>query len=546
MKFCTTKNPVFCPMGLRRAMQSALAIVATLALVSSAQAQTTYTWDGGGANDNWTTGDNWDTNTVPVSSLTSTDLVFAGSTRPYTKFNLADFSANKIEFNTTAAFTIDSYNFGSGLLRIGAGGIVNNVAYEQTFITYNDFSTVGSGTTPLHVASGGGISLELTSVGDRILEKTGGGTLNIGTGNYDGLGTGYLQIQDGTVNDLVGFIGITFDLKGGTVNTTRNSGSFEGSWYSYDNRANVQSGGVHNFDGQFNMNPYVMTGGVLNIGYNFVPAFTYTYMAAGATFGPGTAVNVNDDPNVNARFYNNLSAGPAVTISGGNHHFAQAWFEDYSTPQVNPSVLITGGTSTGFVVTNGLSNNGGTVNFEEYSTGPSVNSVHDLLLTSGTVSIEYGDYGRVFNDQNTTLGAGNTLKLDLNQSGAKDLLITTGTMTWGGILDLNLTNSGALSDSASWNFFNDPTFLGNTGAFTGDLSGITLSASSIYNGLSFSRVGDIWTSTPASTGQQFRFNESSGLLDIVPVPEPSSIVLAGLGLAMLGWRRWRRSLHAAA
>jgi hypothetical protein len=30
------------------------------------------------------------------------------------------------------------------------------------------------------------------------------------------------------------------------------------------------------------------------------------------------------------------------------------------------------------------------------------------------------------------------------------------------------------------------------------------------------------------------------------VPEPSSIVLAGLGLAMLGWRRWRRSLHIAA
>lgn len=48
MKFRTTKNPVFCPMGLRRAMQSALAIVATLALVSSAQAQTTYTWGGGG------------------------------------------------------------------------------------------------------------------------------------------------------------------------------------------------------------------------------------------------------------------------------------------------------------------------------------------------------------------------------------------------------------------------------------------------------------------------------------------------------------------
>jgi hypothetical protein len=540
MKFRTTKNPVFCPMGLRRAMPTALAVVATLALVSSAQAQTTYTWDGGGANDNWTTGNNWDTDTVPVSSLTSTDLVFAGSTRPYIKFNLADFSANNIEFNTTAAFTIDSQNFGSGYLRIGAGGIVNNVAYEQTFITYNDFSTVGSGTTPLHVASGGGISLDFWSVGDRVLEKTGGGTLNVVGGNFDGLGTGYLQIQAGTVNGSA-YTGITFDLEGGTLNTPDDPGSTEGSWYSYDNRANVQSGGVHNFDGHMNWNPYVMTGGVLNIGYNFVPA--YVNMAAGATFGPGTAVNVNDDPNVDARFYNQLTAGPAVTISGGNHHFAQAWFDDHSPLQDSSSVLITGGTSTGFVRTQGLSNNGGTINFEPYSLGASENEKHDLLLTSGTVSIKYGDYGRVVNSQNTTLGAGNTLKLDLNEDLTRDLLITSGTLNWGGNVALNLTNLGEVANGSEWDFFSDPVF-GNTNAFAGHLDGITLAATDTYNGLTFSKSGSLWTSTATVGGQQFTFEETTGVLAVVP--EPSSIAVVGMGLAMLGWRRLAGRQRAAA
>jgi hypothetical protein len=156
--------------------------------------------------------------------------------------------------------------------------------------------------------------------------------------------------------------------------------------------------------------------------------------------------------------------------------------------------------------------------------------------------------GTIADPLNTILGAGNTLKLDLNQDLTRDLLVTTGTMNWGGTLAFNLGNTGTLSDSSSWNFFNDTT-LGNTGAFAGTLAGITLTnttAGGIYDGLTFSKSGSIWTSTAASTGQQFRFNESTGLLDLIAVPEPSSIVLAGLGLAMLGWRRWRRSLHIAA
>ena len=130
--------------------------------------------------------------------------------------------------------------------------------------------------------------------------------------------------------------------------------------------------------------------------------------------------------------------------------------------------------------------------------------------------------GTIANPLNTTLGAGNTLKLDLNESGARDMLITTGMLNWGGNLAFKLTNTGLLANGSSWNFFNDPT-LGNTGSYSGDLGGISLAADSIYGGLAFNRSGDLWTS--ATVGDQvFSFNETTGILNLgpTPVPEPAS------------------------
>jgi hypothetical protein len=144
---------------------------------------------------------------------------------------------------------------------------------------------------------------------------------------------------------------------------------------------------------------------------------------------------------------------------------------------------------------------------------------------------------------NTFLGAGNTLNLDFNQDLTRDLLITSGTLNWDGIVALNLTNSGTIANGTSWNFFNDGV-LGNTGAFTGTLDGISLTASSIYTGLAFSKSGSLWTSTATGGGQQFTFNETTGVLALVP--EPSSTAAVGIGLAMLGWRRLARRRRAAA
>ena len=237
-----------------------------------------------------------------------------------------------------------------------------------------------------------------------------------------------------------------------------------------------------------------------------------------------------------------------LLISAGSHDFGAATVvgDPNATPG-QPSVLVTGGTAGGFYNQSGLTNDGGSITFTAKPGGFNAeNNSADLTFTSGTVSIATaggGAIGILVNSVNTTLGSGNTLKLDLNQDLTRDLLITSGTLNWDGNVALNLTNLGEVANGSTWDFFNDPV-LGNTGAFTGTLDGISLAATDTYNGLSFTKSGSLWTSTATVGGQQFTFEETTGVLAVVP--EPSSIAVVGMGLAMLGWRRLALRRRAAA
>jgi hypothetical protein len=568
MNLRTTKNPVFCPMGLRRAMQSALAIVATLALVSSAQAQT-YTWTGAGSDNNWFTNattftsDNFSSSPL-VSSKTTTDLVFSGNTRPNSFFNVASspgsFDARSLTFNTSVDFTVTGSSSVRGL-KLGLGGIDNQVALKQTFGNNARVEISNTGTAPINVVSGGEISFAqgsrlVSSGGSGVaVEKTGAGTLTLDRATVT---VNNFIISSGTVDQLGGPslypIATSFDLRGGVYNQGLNAAAY----YNFiaapaPDSYFRQSGGVSNFGGiGLEVFAIEISGGTVNVTNGEIYFGGKTTISGGTIAYNGPALGgVNFDSTSWASPAPNGTTTPIVTITGGVQDFGAGTFGN-TGGTVGVSVLVTGGTSTGFWSTAGLTNNGGSITFTgNDSNDVATNGVADLNLTSGTVSIGTVPgggtaIGALLNVNNTYLGVGNTLKLDLDEDLTRDLLITGGTMNWGGFLDLNLTNLGALSDSSSWDFFNDGNW-GTTGAFVGHLDGITLTnstAGSIYDGLTFSRSGDIWTSTPASTGQQFTFNETSGVL--VVVPEPSSIAVVGMGLAMLGWRRLARRQRAAA
>lgn len=70
----------------------------------------TGTWDGGGTDNLWSTGGNWDNNTVPVFA---SPLTFAGSTRLNNTNDLTGVSASSITFDAAAgAFTLNGNSLG--------------------------------------------------------------------------------------------------------------------------------------------------------------------------------------------------------------------------------------------------------------------------------------------------------------------------------------------------------------------------------------------------------------------------------------------------
>jgi hypothetical protein len=86
-------------------------------------------WDGGGANNDWGTSNNWNPNGAPANNGTA-PITFAGTTRLTPNLNTS-WSVLSLTFdNTGGAFTLGSGN-GSNLT-IGTGGITQNDGNTQT------------------------------------------------------------------------------------------------------------------------------------------------------------------------------------------------------------------------------------------------------------------------------------------------------------------------------------------------------------------------------------------------------------------------------
>lgn len=108
---------------------------------SSVQAQTTFTWDGGGGDNNWGTAANWAGDVAPSGDTGNNRLVFAGTTRPSTSNNLGNWSlsVSQLEFASGAvAFTLEGNSFGFRPFG-GTQQILQNSANTQT-IAVDGFS----------------------------------------------------------------------------------------------------------------------------------------------------------------------------------------------------------------------------------------------------------------------------------------------------------------------------------------------------------------------------------------------------------------------
>ena len=170
-------------------------------------------WDGGGANDNWGTALNWDTDLVPVFPQA---ITFGGTTRLTPNNNLTSITVNGITFDPTAgAFVV-----GGNSVVLG-GDIVDNSAVPQRI---NNSLALGA-TRTVTVPTGGNLTIggAITGVGKGIT-KVGDGKLTLlGANSY----SGPITIGSTTANGGTVFIGAGGTLGNGT--NALNIGGFSGT-----------------------------------------------------------------------------------------------------------------------------------------------------------------------------------------------------------------------------------------------------------------------------------------------------------------------------
>ncbi|HEV8607331.1 MAG TPA: autotransporter-associated beta strand repeat-containing protein, partial [Tepidisphaeraceae bacterium] len=283
----------------RRALRITLAVAAVSIAVTPAVAET---WDSGGADSNWGTALNWDTNLVPANNGAAN--IFFGTGAKLTPNVNVPWDVASVTFNSGAA----AFSLGGSILTIRSGGITNNSANTQTIadpITLGAAQTWTAASGPLvlggNVVNGGNLltvagnsntSIIAVMSGVGGLTKSGSGTLTLGNGVGDTFANTYTGLTTAGGGTLI------LDKAAGTVAIVGNVVSNGGTITA--NRA-----------GQFSTSSNVtLSGGVVNFGAsNTIGSLTALfggYSAAGGTL------------NLTSTATNALTLGNGLTLGGFN------------------------------------------------------------------------------------------------------------------------------------------------------------------------------------------------------------------------------------
>ena len=504
-----------------------------LAAAGTASAGTITTWSGTNGS-NWSSSGNW--TTTPTVSGTTYSLVFRGNPAATTSTNNLGGPVNvdSILFNnngatgSTSAFILS--RTGTASLTLANGGSVTSTAAISGTLSNTISSAItllGSGTFDL--GTNNNVTLSGTLSGAGSIVKTGDGTLFLtGANNLSGL-----RIDQGVVQvnqtAFTGVSGLTVELGStGQTGALRTSAvgtplarSTTGIQFSLKGDGAVTANSNSNLTfnaAQFNVaNAGVTTPVTLTLGG-----------AAGGFYGEQTVSGAIQD-----------NSGPGtvgVTIAGGNI-WTLAGINTYTgVTTVNGKLLLNGEidsasavTSTGYIGGTGTFGGGVTITSGTLAPG-------GLSGTGGIITDSIG----ALTVQSLSLGGVSTTELTItgSSSGLYDQLIGSSSLNYGGTLALTMNTQASYDDFTTFNLFSGFT------STSGTLGGITLNADGTdFAGLTFTQdgsTGDWYTGWIAAggDGQQLKFSQSTGTLTVVP--EPSTIVFAGIGIAMFGWSTWTR------
>lgn len=395
------------------------------------------------------------------------------------------------------------------------------------------------------VAGSGGIDIVGAVAGSRVLMSgsnnySGGTTVTTGTlivGNDSALGTGFLAVNTSGL-DLNGQNLVVGALSGSTTGVITAGVGGASSLRSVSAASTTYDGTITNGAGTVGF----ALGGSGTLTLTGSSSYTGVTGVDGGVLALGSLAAIG-------------STGD-VTFGGGTLRYSSSNQVDYSTRIKNSGSAIaidTNGQTVSFASaiassnTSGLTKTGsGTLylNAANQYSGATTVDAGTLAGTGSVLGPLSVNAGAVFDpgsgpSATTIFGVGAFAQA----TGGTTLMQITGTtagtqfdqvafsggsktVSWGGALDLVLSGSYA-------NFTQFPLFSGFTSQ-SGDLSGISFSApGSPYSLLSFSGpVGGVWKTGTTEAGQSVEFDQATGVLTIVP--EPSSLAIAGAGVAMAG------------
>ena len=521
---------------LRRSIAAGVlfAVAATVGMPAAWAQSLTTTWNGGAGNGDWSNASNW-TSGAPLTSGTNL-LRFAGSTQTTSTNSQASLPVNSIQFLSGAAsFTLS----GSSIQIMGGGGpgIQNLSAADQVInndvvmAVNSNYHATGGGTLFLNGNISGAASFTATSGGNVVLagtnSYTGATTIRAGLVKFENassLSASFLQLSGGAADS--GVYGLTFDLNrglaasgAGTMRWNLGSGGFA----AFGATRTVTLSGTPSVTGTWGATNFIPNDKSLLLSHTTADA-TLVFANGINLGGSGTTrtIDVRDgSADVDGRMSNTLSGSANLQKTGlgtldltGNNTYL-------GTTSINAGRLLVNGnqsSATGTMTVGAGATLGGSGTI-----GSSLTTVSGFL-TPGSSGTNAG----LLTASALTLGSTSLTQINVDgqvRGSSYDAVNVSNALAYGGALQFLMPTVV----SGTYDIFDMTSSSGDLTAVSGTFGGTLFNFTGPSSG--------VWTASLGS-GTTATFTQSSG--ELVIVPEPGTIVLAGLGIGLGGFAAWRR------
>ena len=471
-----------------------------------------------------------------------------------------------------------SGNVSSGINKLSTGTLVLSGSN-----TYQGKTTISAGTlsvSSLNSVSGGNASSSLGAP-----TTSANGTIDVGSTTAAGtlLYTGTGEITDRVVNLAGTTGGATLDQSGSGLlkftsaltatgsgaktltlqGSTAGTGEIAGAIVNYT----AAGGPLATAVTKAGTSTWTLSGANAYTGATTVSAGTLQIGSGGTTGGlssssaisvaSGATLAFNRSDNFGGDFANAISGSGGITLLSGSLTFANA--KTYSGPTTVAGGVLALGSAGSFansstIIVGNAGSSGAVLDLTAKSSAFSIGAGQLLggggtvqLASTGTLNVlgtfSPGNSPGLFTfDAGTTVLTGTTLMEILGTSRATSPshgtgfydavnVVNNGILQFGG--NLTLEFSSLFDSNTTFDLFTPESGSSLAGNFTGVNVG-----GSFYTGLDWNQTGGVWKSSNTAGGQSLEFSSATGQLVIVP--EPGAIALAGIGIAAAAWLIRRR------